>query len=70
MTSATAPAAPPAITAAEKAAVLTAAFLVGVLLAIPFTRGLAVDTVVTTATLVADTAINVARALGSLVGLA
>jgi hypothetical protein len=70
MTSATAPAAPPAITAAEKTAVLTAAFLVGVLLAIPLTRGLAVDAVVTTATFVVDTAINVARALGSLVGLA
>jgi hypothetical protein len=70
MSSATAPAAPPAITAAEKTAVLTAAFLVGVLLAIPFTRGLAVDAVVGTATFVVDTAANVARALGSLVGLA
>jgi hypothetical protein len=70
MSSATAPAAPPAITAAEKTAVLTAAFLVGVLLAIPFTRGLAVDAVVGAATFVADTAINVVRALGSLVGLA
>lgn len=70
MDTATASAAPPAVTTAEKAAIVALAFMVGVLLAVPFTRGLAAEAVVTAAHFVADTAIGGMRALGSLVGLA
>lgn len=60
----------PPVTLVEKAAMTGAVLLLGVLLAIPFTRGLAVDSVITVAHFIADTTVNVARALGSVVGLA
>lgn len=68
MSNATTPA-PPAITTAEKAAVLGAIFVIGVLLATPVTRGLAVDSVIAVAHWVADTITSVLRAVGSLFGL-
>jgi hypothetical protein len=69
MSNATAPA-PPAITTAEKVAMLGATFVVGVLLATPVTRGIAVDSVIAVAHFVADTVTGVLRAVGTLLGLA
>lgn len=60
--------APPAITLAEKAAMLGAAFVVAALLAIPGTRGVLVDSVTATAHFAADTIVNGVSAVGSLFG--
>lgn len=68
MSNATAPA-PPAITTAEKVAMLGATFVIGVLLATPVTRGIAVDSVIAVAHWVADTTTSALRAVGSLLGI-
>ncbi|HET9144093.1 hypothetical protein [Actinophytocola sp.] len=66
----TALAAPPAVTTAEKAAMLAGTVLVAVLLTLPVTRGIVVDSVVTTLHFVADVAASAAHAVGSVLGLA
>lgn len=65
-----APAAPPATTATEKAAALAVAFVLGVLLAIPATRGMAFDAFGAVIEFFGNAGMSVLRALGSLVGLA
>lgn len=63
----TVPAAPPALTTAEKVAALGAAlgaaFVLGVLIAIPVTRVLLADSLVSTARFIADTAVQGARGI-------
>lgn len=70
MNSAPAATQPPPVTAAEKAAVLAVAFVLGVLLAIPTTRGMAIDAMVSVGRFLGDTTLSVLHVLGSLVGLA
>lgn len=62
-----APTAPPAVTTAEKVAMLGAAFVVGVLLVVPTTRGLAVDSVVSVAHFLTDTVASAVRAVWGLI---
>lgn len=61
-------AAPPAVTAAEKAAMFGAALVIGILLATPVTRGAVADSVVTVAHFIADTFMNTARAVVGMFG--
>jgi hypothetical protein len=68
MSNATAPA-PPAINTPEKVAMFGAVFVIGVLLATPVTRGIAIDSVIAVAHWVADTVTGVLRAVGNLFGL-